>query len=152
MKASEQAFVIAFIEAFELVAQDEAENMSIVQEIMLRSTDYLRRIIAPVGQGGVTMSHLCPHCNSFPLEDYVWRVSGENPQSGGAEVVEKSTTGSNRTGFWSYKQGTVLIRPRSSKRMRTSRPVRKLDQCVEIAGEPARRWRWPLTEYCAESV
>ena len=40
--------------------------MSIVQEIMLRSTDYLRRIIAPVGgQGGVTMSYLCPNCNSF---------------------------------------------------------------------------------------
>ena len=64
-------------EAFELVAQDEAEKMSIVQEIMLISTDYLRRIIAPVGgQGGVTMSYLCPHCNSFPLEDYVWWVSG----------------------------------------------------------------------------
>ena len=52
--------------------------MSTVQEIMLRSTDYLWRIIAPVGgQGGVTMSYLCPHCNSFPLEDYVWWVSGE---------------------------------------------------------------------------
>ena len=22
------------------------------------------------------MSHLCPHCNSFPMEDYVWWVSG----------------------------------------------------------------------------
>ena len=44
-------------ETFELVAQDEAEKLSIVQEIMLRSTDYLRRVIAPVGgQGGVTMS------------------------------------------------------------------------------------------------
>ena len=41
------------------------------------STDHLRRIIAPVGgQGGVTVSFLCPHCNSFPLEDYVWWVSG----------------------------------------------------------------------------
>ena len=47
--------------------------MSVVLEIMIRSTDYLRRIIAPVGgQGGVTMSYLCPNCNSFPLEDYVW--------------------------------------------------------------------------------
>ena len=63
-------------EAFELAALDEAEQVSIVQEIMLWSTDYLRRIIAPVGgQGGVTMSYLCPHCNSFPLEDYVWWVS-----------------------------------------------------------------------------
>ena len=43
---------------------------------------------------------------------------GEDPQSGGAQFVEKSTIGSNRTGFWSYKQGIVLSRPRSSKRMR----------------------------------
>ena len=54
--------------------------MSIVQKIMLKSTDYLRRIIAPVGgQGGVTMSFLCPNCNSFLLEEYVWWVSaGKN--------------------------------------------------------------------------
>ena len=32
--------------------------------------------------------------------------------------MEKSTTGGNRTGFWSYKQGNVLSRPRSSKRIR----------------------------------
>ena len=44
--------------------------------IMLRSTDFLRRIIAPGGgQGGVTMSYLWPNCNSFPLEDYMWWVS-----------------------------------------------------------------------------
>ena len=36
-------------EAFELVAQDEAGKLSIVQEIMIGYTDYLRRIIAPVG-------------------------------------------------------------------------------------------------------
>ena len=53
-------------EASDLVAQDEARKVSIVEEIMLRSTDYLRRIIASVGgQGGVTMSYLCPHRNSF---------------------------------------------------------------------------------------
>ena len=47
--------------------------MSIVQEIMIRSADYLRRIIAPVGgQGGVTMSYFCPHCNRITLEDYIW--------------------------------------------------------------------------------
>ena len=74
MKASEWAFDI-IREAFEKVAQDEAVKVSIVQEIML--TDYLRRIISPVGgQGGVTMSYLCPHGNSFPLEDYLWWVSG----------------------------------------------------------------------------
>ena len=45
MKASEWAFD-RIKEAFEKVAQDEAEKVSIVQEIMLKSTDYLRRIIA----------------------------------------------------------------------------------------------------------
>ena len=57
---------------FRVVAQDEAEKMSIMQKIMLRNTDYLRRVIAPVGgEGGVTMTFLCPNCNSFLLEDYV---------------------------------------------------------------------------------
>ena len=58
------------------MAKDEARKLSTVQEIMLRSTDHLRRIIAPAGgQGGATMSYLCPHCDSFPLEDYVCWVS-----------------------------------------------------------------------------
>ena len=64
-------------EAFEKVAKNEARKLSSVQKIMLRSTDYLRCVIAPPGwQGGVTLSYLCPHCNSFPLEDDVWWVSG----------------------------------------------------------------------------
>ena len=50
-------------EAFEKVAKDEARKLSTVQEVMLRSTNCLRRIIAPTGgHGGVTMSYLCPHC------------------------------------------------------------------------------------------
>ena len=88
MKASEWASV-RIKEAFELVAQDEAEKVSIVQEIMIRSANSLRRIIAPLGgQGGVTMSYLCPHCNSFPLEHYVWWSLGETSRSGGAKFVE----------------------------------------------------------------
>ena len=56
MKASEWAFD-RIKEAFEQVAQDEAEKVSIVQEITLRSTDYLWCIIVRVGgQGGVAMS------------------------------------------------------------------------------------------------
>ena len=78
MKASEWAFD-RIKEAIDLVAQEEARKVSIVQEIMFKSTDFLRRIIAPVGrQSGVTMSYLCPHCNSFPLEVYVWWVLGED--------------------------------------------------------------------------
>ena len=88
MKASEWAFDRTK-EAFEKVAQDEAEKVSIVQEIMLGSTDNMRRIIAPVGgQGGVT----------------IWKTTfggslDENIPSGGAQFVEISTIGSNQTGF-----------------------------------------------------
>ena len=84
-----------------MVALDEAEKMSLVQEIMLRSTDLLRRIIAPVGgQGGVTMSYLCPTLQQFPIWKTTFGESlGEKPLSGGAQFVEKTTTGGNRTGF-----------------------------------------------------
>ena len=64
-------------EAFEKVAKDKARKLSVVQEIMIRSTDYLRRIIAPAErQGGVTMSYLCPHSNSFPMDYHECLVSG----------------------------------------------------------------------------
>ena len=50
--------------------------MSIAQDILRKSTDVLRRIIAPVdGMGGVTLSYVCPQCSCFPLEDYIWWVS-----------------------------------------------------------------------------
>ena len=50
------------------MAKDEAGRLTIVQKMMLSSTDYLRRIIAPAGgQGGVTLSYLCPHYSSFSL-------------------------------------------------------------------------------------
>ena len=75
VKATEWAFD-RIKEAFEQVAQDEAGKLSSVQEITIRSTVYLRRIIAPAGgQGGVTMSYLRPNCSSFLLEDYIWWVS-----------------------------------------------------------------------------
>ena len=85
-------------EEFEKVAKDEARKLSTVQEIMIR---HLRRIIAPAEeQGGVTMSCLCPHCFSFPMEDYVWWFSGDKKayKYGGVRSVEKNTIGSNRTG------------------------------------------------------
>ena len=77
VKVTEWAFD-RIMEAFEQVAKEEARKLNIVQEVMIRSTGFfLRRIIAPAGwQGGVTMSYLRPHCDSFPLEDYVWWVSG----------------------------------------------------------------------------
>ena len=76
MKASEGAFDKTK-EALDLAAQDEAKKVSGLQEIVFKNIDYLRRIIASVGgQSKVTMSYVCPNCNSSPLEDYVWWVSG----------------------------------------------------------------------------
>ena len=117
VKATEWAFD-RIEEAFEQVAQDEARKMSIVQEIIIRSTDYIRRIIAPVGgQGGVTMSYLCPHCNSFTLGRLHLVCFRREKHTTWLCAICGDTTGSNQTGFWSYKQVKVLIRPRYSKHM-----------------------------------
>ena len=50
IRATEWAFE-RIREAFEKVAKDEAGTLN-----MLKSTDFLRRIIAAGGQGGVTIS------------------------------------------------------------------------------------------------
>ena len=119
MRASEWAFD-RIKEAFDLVAKDEAEKMSIVQEIMLKSTDYLLRIIAPVGgQGGVTMSYRCPNCNSVPLEDYVWWISaGKKYTSWWCAICGVKYDWKQPNRLWSCKQVKALSRRRSSKRMR----------------------------------
>ena len=91
-----------------------------VQGIMLKSTDFLRRVIAPVGgQGGVTLSYLCPRCDSFPLKDY---ISGLNWKEAVQLVARtwwrKKMNGERPTGYWWYKQESVPVRQRFSKRMR----------------------------------
>ena len=67
------------------------------------------------------MSYLCPNCNRFPLRRLHLpskTTSGGSLGEEGATIgVERNTTGSNQTSFWSYKQVKVSIRPRSSKRM-----------------------------------
>ena len=43
---------------------EDDQRKSIVQQVMQKSTDFLRRIIVPVEeQGGVTLSYACPHCH-----------------------------------------------------------------------------------------
>ena len=63
--------------AYEKVAKDEIGRVGIVKEILRNSTEFLRRIIAPVGRNG--RSHFvvcfCPQCNLFHLEDCIWWVS-----------------------------------------------------------------------------
>ena len=98
MKASGWAFD-RIKDAFHLVAQDEARKVSVVQEIMFKSTDYVRRIIAPVGgQGGVI---LVPALQQFPFGRL--RLVGlcEKIHKLVVRILWRSTTGGNRTGFWS---------------------------------------------------
>ena len=58
------------------VEQEDEGRQSIVKDIVRTSKDFLRRIIVPVeGQGGATLSNVCPHCHRYPLEDHIWWVS-----------------------------------------------------------------------------
>ena len=67
------------------VEQEDEGWLSIAQAILRKSTDFLRRIIAPVdGMGGVTLSYVCPHCHCFPLDGHIWSVS-----SGHGDVKKK---------------------------------------------------------------
>ena len=63
-------------EAYDKVAIENIARLSIGHDILRKSTDFLRRIITPVdGMGGVTLSYVCPHCNCFPLDEYIWWAS-----------------------------------------------------------------------------
>ena len=66
MRASAWAFD-RIQEAFDLVAKDKVEQMSIVQEIMLKSTDYLRRIIAPSEDKEVSQCRTCARTATVSL-------------------------------------------------------------------------------------
>ena len=51
-------------------------HLSTAQDILRKSTDFLRRVTAPKdGVGGVTLSDGCLHCRCFPHEDCIWWVS-----------------------------------------------------------------------------
>ena len=53
------------------VMQDD-QRRSMVQQILQKSTGFLRRIIVPVqGQGEVTLSYVCPPSHRFPIADYI---------------------------------------------------------------------------------
>ena len=98
-KATEWAFD-GIQEVFEKVVKDKRS----CQEVQITRGASSRQ----QGQGGVTMSYLCPHCNSFPLEDYV--LVGFSWEEAHELVVCDLRN-----------QAIVPIRPRSLKRMRYRR-------------------------------
>ena len=61
--------------------------------------------------------YLCPNCNSFPLEDFVWWVSGGKTHK---EVMRI---------LWRKSRAKVF------KTHAVLQGLRKLDQCAETAGE-----------------
>ena len=105
------------------------------------------------------MSHnvvFVPEVQQFLLEDYVWWVSVEKKKEAHQLVCDcwrKVRLKAIEQGFWSCKHGKVLSRQAQGllSACGISMFVHKFDQCVEFAGEPARRWRWLLTEYCEGS-
>ena len=63
-------------EACDEVALEDIGRLSIAQDALRNSTDFLRRTYHQcLVWVGVTLSYVCPHCDRFPLEDYMWWVS-----------------------------------------------------------------------------
>ena len=88
----------------EVELEDEG-RVSIAQDILCKSTDFLREIIGPsYGVGGVTLPSVCLHCHRFPLEDYIWWVSSRRRQQeekrsnaiGGVQLAVASSIGGPR--------------------------------------------------------
>ena len=148
VKATEWAFH-RIKEAFEQVAQDEARKV----EHRAGNYDQKHGLLAAHHRASwrTRRSHDVL-CVSELQQFYLGRLHlvglwDKRAQQLVVRSVERNTIGSNQTGLWSYKQVKVSIRPRSSKHMQYVRAVRKFDQCGEVAGEPARRWRGSHTEH-----
>ena len=128
MKATEWAFK-RVKETFELVAQVLARKVSIVQEIMFKSTDTLRAYHRASWRTRRSPNVLLvPALQQFPFGrlHFGWTL-GKNIQIGGVRSVKKNSTGSNRTCSWWCKQAKVSTRPRSSERMQYLRPYAESD-------------------------
>ena len=95
-------------EAFEKVAKDEIGRLGIVQEMLRKSTDFLRRIVALVGgMGGVTLSCVSAHIATV----FLWRTAfggcrrhtetatteRRSTAAGGVRCVEANTNGAGGT-------------------------------------------------------
>ena len=120
--------------------QEDEGRQSIAQDILRKGTDFLRRIIVAEGQGGVTLSYVCPHCH--PLEDYIWWVSAWHGKKhcnlwcaacGGQLESPKQSLGHKR------QHGPPRGKSVSSARC-TAKNVRQLDECAQALGKPAEGW------------
>ena len=100
-------------------AQDETAKMSIV-----RCNAQKNGLLAACHrqmedkEGGVTMSHLCPNCNSFPLEDNVGLVFGRNTTKWWCAICGEKYDWRQPNRLLVVQIGESLSRPRYSKRVR----------------------------------
>ena len=51
--------------------QGDDHHKSIAQEVLQKSTDFLRIIVPVEGHGKVTLTYVCPHCHGYPRADYI---------------------------------------------------------------------------------
>ena len=105
-KATEWAFD-RIQEAFEKVAKDEARKLSTVQKYVKKY-----RLFSSRQQKGKEVSR-CHTCARLATAGTLHLVGlREEEELGGVRYVERNTIGSNGTGFWSYRQVIVFIRPK----------------------------------------
>ena len=131
------------VECYETVEIEEKGRLSITQDILRESMDFPRSILASIG--GVTFSYVCPYCHCFPLEDCIWwspqgtvtATTGRSSATGGVRLVEVSTIGGLRTGFWSYKSARTPRSKSISNTRCTARNLRQFNQLVEALDKPA---------------
>ena len=99
------------------MAKYEAGRLSIVQGIMLTSTDFLRRIMAPAGEDKeVSRCRICAQTATV----FSWKTACGGFQQGrstaaGCAICGENMIGERPTSCWWCKQATVPVRPRCSK-------------------------------------
>ena len=107
------------------VEQEDHGRQSIVQDTLRKCTDLLRRVIVPVlGQGGVALSCVCPHCHRYPHEEHIkWVSSGHRKKQCNwwcaARTAEKQKCYEHT---WSQTESVTTCSTRSNS-WRTSRKM-----------------------------
>ena len=132
-------------EACEKVAKDEVGRLGIAQEILRKSTDFLRRIIAPVdGMESrcrllvriVTASRFRTTFDEFLQGTATAATERRSTATGGVRLVEAHTTGERPTGYWCVQLG---VNATDAKVFRAHaapfEAVRQPDRCAQAAGE-----------------
>ena len=65
--------------------QDEGNaksDLSMLPSELAGGTDFLRYVVSETdGRGAIAFTCVCVHCKIFPLEDFLWWVSGKDERS-----------------------------------------------------------------------